>query len=175
MRGWPLPKWGNFLVHHLRWTEDQLADYLRKQGVAGQGNSIDVSRPPFALPAAVTLDLPYPPSVNRIWKHASTAMTKGKVYLAPSYVKWRKAAEKQLFVTPGWSTRRIVGAFAATIALAPPVKHPRGDLDNRIKAVLDFLQQSSIVKNDRDCEALSVFWASQEAAPLGCRVTVTPC
>lgn len=38
-------------MHHLRWTEDELADYLRKQGVAGQGNSADVSQPPFAPPS----------------------------------------------------------------------------------------------------------------------------
>lgn len=32
----------------MRWTEDQLAEHLDKHGVRGQGNTTDVSKPPFA-------------------------------------------------------------------------------------------------------------------------------
>lgn len=35
----------------MRWTEEQLADWQRKNGVPGAANTADVSRPPFKLPA----------------------------------------------------------------------------------------------------------------------------
>jgi hypothetical protein len=35
----------------MRWTEQQLADYLEKTGVPGAANPADVSDPPFAAPA----------------------------------------------------------------------------------------------------------------------------
>jgi hypothetical protein len=41
----------------MRWTEDQLQAHLARRGVAGAANLVDVSKPPFALPAA-TAELP---------------------------------------------------------------------------------------------------------------------
>lgn len=35
----------------MRWSEDRLADYLKRRGVPGAANTVDVSEPPFALPA----------------------------------------------------------------------------------------------------------------------------
>ena len=61
----------------MRWTEDQLAEHLRKRGVPGAANKADVSNPPFAL-VDMALDLPAPISVNesrRInWKARKKAM-----------------------------------------------------------------------------------------------------
>ena len=35
----------------MRWSEDRLADYLKRRGVPGAKNTADTSSPPFALPA----------------------------------------------------------------------------------------------------------------------------
>lgn len=126
-----------------------------------------------ALAAGLSLHLPFPPSVNRIWR-ASTQSAGKQVYIAPSYVKWKNLADALLMTQRGWMMRRVTGAFEVDIALCPPKGHPRGDLDNRIKAILDFLQRATIVSNDKHCQRITAYWAHQSAAPEGCRVTVKP-
>lgn len=128
---------------------------------------------PFHCPPDVVVDLPYPPSVNRLWR--STAAEKNRVYLSPSYVKWKEAADVLLLGAKGWRSKKIAGAFGIEIALCPTAQgHPRGDLDNRIKAVLDYLQRVEIIANDKNCQRLVAEWVVRERAPHGCRVTVTP-
>jgi crossover junction endodeoxyribonuclease RusA len=119
----------------------------------------------------VVLDLPYPPSVNKIWKH-SAALSAQRVYLAPSYILWKTHADALLMSKRGWSTKKIAGPFSIDIDLCPTTKYPRGDLDNRIKAVLDFLQRATVIRNDKDCQRLLVQWVEKERAPEGCRVTL---
>jgi hypothetical protein len=34
----------------MRWTEDQLADHLKRTGVRGSSTRVDVSKPPFKMP-----------------------------------------------------------------------------------------------------------------------------
>ena len=120
----------------------------------------------------IIIDLPYPPSVNKLWKH-SGALAKNKVYLAPSYVKWKSSADVLLMATRGWTMHRITGPFSIDIDLCCPTKYPRGDLDNRIKATLDYLQRATVIHNDKDCQRLVVQWVSQDRAPHGCRVTLS--
>lgn len=119
------------------------------------------------------IDLPYPPSVNRIWRSSTQAAGK-QVYISPSYRKWKDESNALLMTKRGWMMRRITGPFSVDIALCPPKGHPRGDLDNRIKAVLDFLQAATIVSNDKLCQLITAYWAHQSTAPEGCRAIVRP-
>lgn len=129
---------------------------------------------PFHCPADIVIDLPYPPSVNRLWR--STAAEKNRVYLSPAYVKWKDAADVLLLGAKGWRAQKITGAFHIEIALCPTAQgHPRGDLDNRIKAVLDYLQRVEIIHNDKHCQRLLAEWVDRAGAPNGCRVKVRPC
>lgn len=123
----------------------------------------------------IVIDLPFPPSINRIWR-ASAVIKSGsqKVYLAPTYKAWKSEADALLMTQRGWMMRRLTGDFAAQIDLCPPKGHVRGDLDNRIKAVLDFLQRATIVANDKHCQRVLAQWVKPEEAPHGCRVTVKP-
>ena len=129
---------------------------------------------PFHCPPdQVVIDLPYPPSVNRLWR--STAAEKNRVYLSPSYVKWKGAADALLLGSRGWRAKKITGAFHIDISLCPTSQgHPRGDLDNRIKAVLDYLQRIEIIANDKNCQRLLAEWVDLARAPHGCRVTLRP-
>lgn len=117
------------------------------------------------------LDLPYPPSINRIWRSNPRATTGKQVYIAPAYKAWKDEANGVLMQKRGWIVRRIKGSFSIDLALCPPKGHPRGDLDNRIKAVLDFLQASTIIENDKHCQLICAYWAP---GPVQCRVTVKP-
>jgi Holliday junction resolvase RusA-like endonuclease len=120
------------------------------------------------------VDLPYPPSINRIWRSNPRASTTGKqVYIAPSYRSWKDQASLALLQKRGWIMRRIKGSFSVELALCPPKGHPRGDLDNRIKAVLDFLQQATVIENDKHCQMICAYWAPWSNG-FECRVTVKP-
>jgi crossover junction endodeoxyribonuclease RusA len=155
----------------MRWTEQQLADHLERNGVPGRAVAINTASPPFELPGDVVIDLPFPPSVNRLWRSRSTDGA-SQVYLSPSYVKWKKAADAMALGTPfGF----VPGAFEAAINVCPPKGKVRGDLDNRIKAVLDWLQRVGVVADDKHCQRLMIEWVDAVRAPHGCRVFVRPC
>ena len=88
----------------------------------------------------ITLTLPVPPSSNRLWRSA-----KGRTYKAPAYTDWlseaygRIAAARAADQVPYRFTVRIV------------MPKTRTDLDNAIKPILDCLQRSGVVVDDRYC------------------------
>jgi Holliday junction resolvase RusA-like endonuclease len=122
---------------------------------------------PFHCPPDVVLDLPMPPSVNRIWRANRTG--KNKVSISPEYAAWKLHADR-LTLSMGQfrGLKTIVGPFEAHIVL----KRQCGDLDNRAKGILDWLQSRSVVVDDKFCERLTLQWGD---APHGCRVTVRAC
>lgn len=146
----------------MRWSEDRLADYLKRKGVPGAPNRVDVSRPPFAL-ADIVLDLPPPISVNRIWRKTKTGVIKSS-----AYTKWIARADAMLIeMDQIKGVRPIAGKFTSLIV----VRRSNLDLDNNSKVVLDFLQSRNFIVNDKLCEELTLRWGE---APTGCRVTVRP-
>ena len=125
----------------------------------------DVSEPPFAVPIVTILDLPLPPSTNRIW-----ARSPGGITLSKDYRIWKENADKfVLFTGAWWRATKITGRFTAEIVLDANERKRAGDLDNRIKATLDWCQSRELIRNDSDCDALTVCWGE---APTGCRVTL---
>lgn len=113
-----------------------------------------VSRP-------IVLDLPAPPSVNRLWRVSKSTVIKSDIYR-----RWVKSADEMLLSMAQYrGVKPIPGRFTATII----VKRSRIDLDNNSKAVLDYLQSRNFIVNDSLCEELTLRWGD---APTGCRVTV---
>lgn len=120
--------------------------------------------PPDPLIGGIVIDLPTPPSVNRIWR-ANKAGPK-HVSKSPEYRSWIRSADALAMSTAQFrGLKTIVGKFEAIIVL----KRVPGDLDNRTKGVLDWLQSRGVVTDDKYCERLTVAWGD---APTGCRVTV---
>lgn len=120
---------------------------------------------PFHAPADIVIDLPMPPSVNRIWR-ANKAGPKA-VSISPEYKKWKAHADSlALSMAQFRGLKTIVGPFEAKIVL----QRQRGDLDNRSKGVLDWLQSRGVIADDKFCERLTLEWGE---APHGCRVTVS--
>jgi Holliday junction resolvase RusA-like endonuclease len=62
----------------------------------------------------------------------------------------------------------IRGRFEIEIIIARTV----GDLDNRIKGVLDWCQSRHVIENDKHCEKITVEWGE---APRGCKVILRAC
>lgn len=122
--------------------------------------------PPFACPPDVVIDLPTPPSVNRIWranKAGPYTVSRSKEYLS-----WIRSADALAMSTAQFrGLKTVVGKFEAVIVL----KRIPGDLDNRTKGVLDWLQSRGVIVDDKYCERLTVAWGD---APTGCRVTIKP-
>jgi crossover junction endodeoxyribonuclease RusA len=116
---------------------------------------------------AVTLDLPFPPSTNRLWRHC-----RGRVVLNPEYRAWIKKTDDFLIYQKVKPAKvKVSGPFVAEIVLDENERKRGGDCDNRVKAVLDYAQRVEIINNDRLAKKVSVEWG---CAPHGCRLTIRP-
>jgi crossover junction endodeoxyribonuclease RusA len=112
-------------------------------------------------PIEIVINLPTPPSVNRLWRSG-----RGRVFRSASYTNWIRAADAELMARRQRPKKRIEGPFEAHVTLSRKV---RGDVDNRVKAVLDFLQSREIIRNDSDCQRLTV---ERGDAAAGCRLVL---
>ena len=96
------------------------------------------------------IHLPYPPSVNSIWKPTG----KGGIYKDAKAKAWATEA--------GWLVRasgvKVRGPFIFSLTAHRPDKRAR-DLDNISKVVLDALQAGGAIENDRLCQAVVMRWA----------------
>lgn len=119
--------------------------------------------------AALVIDLPRPPSVNAIWRSRTGANGKPQYYLDKRYATWKRAADN-LCMAKGWRKQALKGPFKAIITIDSTRRNLNSDIDNRAKAVLDFLERAGIIENDKLCEKVAVQWGR---APEGCRVVLT--
>jgi Holliday junction resolvase RusA-like endonuclease len=111
----------------------------------------------------IVLDVPFPPSVNHIWRRSPK-----RVFRSARYERWMKRADAAVMAAKQYPRRKIIGHFEAHILLDRDAGH--GDLDNRIKAVLDWTQSRDIILDDKDCQSLRIEWCDHDQAPQGCRV-----
>lgn len=124
--------------------------------------------PPFACPPDIVLDLPAPPSTNRIWMRAKAGNR--AVFTSPEYKKWKRAADDLIGAMAQMrGVKPIKGRFEAEIVLSE--KHTRIDLDNSVKALMDYCVRCQIVVDDgpKYLRRLVLDWGN---APHGCRVTL---
>ncbi|WP_106735942.1 hypothetical protein [Methylobacterium sp. 285MFTsu5.1] len=112
--------------------------------------------PVFAPPArrvvdSVTVLLPVPPSVNRIYRHTKErGPVKSDAYkLWIDGAGWRLQAQR-----PG----RVPGAYVLLLAVP---RSSRMDLDNSVKAVSDLLQRHGVVDNDRNAVRALLEWHAE--------------
>jgi Holliday junction resolvase RusA-like endonuclease len=100
---------------------------------------------------SLTFWLPFPLSVNRLWRH-----DRGRVHLSPDYVRWKRKADEAARVQ-GLDRSPIFGRHTLTVELSARFKRRRGDVDNRIKCVLDWCERYGL--DDGDCRRAIVEWA----------------
>lgn len=125
---------------------------------------IDCSDVPFLPPPDIEVHLPMPPSVNRIWRANKAGVGIKRVSISPEYRQWRNAADRLAIALGSCrGVKKIIGKFEAIIVL----QRTRGDLDNRVKGLLDWAQSRELVADDKNCERLTVEWGE---APYGCRL-----
>lgn len=95
-----------------------------------------------------TVLLPVPPSVNRAFRNVAG---KGRVKTR-DYRQWRRNAVLSIFAQVT-ASRRIGGRVRITINLPSKTK---GDIDNRIKGLLDALVDSRRIDDDKNVAQITV-------------------
>jgi crossover junction endodeoxyribonuclease RusA len=111
------------------------------------------------------LFLPFPPSLNGLFKNRKG----GRVKTDP-YKLWIADAQESLLKQLRHK-REHVGTVSIDLTLSPPNK-ARRDLDNTLKAIIDFLVSNKIIQEDdsRFVRRITAEW--KEEMPVGCYVTV---
>lgn len=115
-----------------------------------------------------TLILPYPPSANKIYRH-----TRHGVMLSSQTKKFRQQVSdyiEQIWPV-GFAT--IKGDLHVEVALSPPARIRRRDIDNPIKSLFDALTHAGIWEDDSQVSSLLVTFAT-DAAPGVATVRILP-
>jgi Holliday junction resolvase RusA-like endonuclease len=134
----------------------------------GLSPTINDGQPFTADTIEIILDLPFPPSANRLWR--STRFS-SRPYRSQEYISWMEEADMVVMAAKTYPRRKITGPFEVGILLSD-VGLRRSDGDNRIKALLDWCESRDVIRNDGDCRGGSWEWVESSKAPKGCRVTL---
>ena len=102
-----------------------------------------------------TIDLPLPPSVNRLWRS-----NRGRVHRAPRYLSWLKAAGWELVTQ---RPERLAGSVRVNISAGRPDRRRR-DVDNLGKALLDLLTKHEVIQDDSCVVSITCGWDDDVAA-----------
>lgn len=95
--------------------------------------------------------LPWPPSVNHIWRHVN-----GRTILSKKAREYFDAGKQDVWIQSGMmSIIPFTGPVKVELRLFPPDRRRR-DIDNLTKLCLDLLVKSSIIKDDSQVSALHV-------------------
>lgn len=124
----------------------------------------------------VRIDLPFPPSQNRIWVGGRGRNKAGpwRIYRSKQYLTWMKVADGEwLAQKPKGAFKTIEGPFKAQLKLSRPDKRRR-DSDNYHKVVMDWAQRVGIIKDDCNSLETRVGWVTDEEAPMGAVLIITP-
>lgn len=116
-----------------------------------------------------TLFLPFPPSVNGMFSG------KARRFKSDGYKQWLKEAKVELDIAKykaGFSWKNHKGKVEVHMLLRAPDNRVQ-DVDNRIKAVLDFLVKHEVIQSDdsRYVRGISAYWADDIGA-AGCVVQI---
>ena len=98
-----------------------------------------------ASPASFTLTLPLAPSTNNLFVNAGRTRRKSS-----DYRLWLKAALISLLMQ---RPRPVRGPIKVAISIP---ENARGDLDNRIKAALDFCVARDLIDDDRHIKEILI-------------------
>lgn len=94
----------------------------------------------------ITLSLPIPPSANNLFVNSK----RGR-YKSQRYRDWEAEAESCLWQQKPFDV--VIGAYEVEITLPEMI---RGDIDNRIKGLVDFMADKGITPDDKHMWKVSI-------------------
>ena len=115
----------------------------------------------------ITLNLPWPPSVNRIWRQGNRP---GQVYLDPKYKAWRAEADAVILSKRREIGPMVKGRFTIFLTFDETRRRKNTDCDNRIKVCLDALERMRVIEDDANVDKLDASWGPSD----GVRVCIFP-
>lgn len=120
-------------------------------------------------PLQIVVDLPRPPSVNRLWR-----VGRKRVYRSKAYLDWiRQADACWLMQKQKAPVKQIHGFFQAEIIVVRPDKRRR-DNSNLPKALYDFCERIQVIDDDCMDRDTRVRDGDSSEAPLGIRIIIKP-
>jgi crossover junction endodeoxyribonuclease RusA len=106
------------------------------------------------------LTLPWPPSVNKYYRHINKGQLAGRNLISEEGRAFRSAVDA--VVRQARARKAMAFPLEVRVAAYPPDRRKR-DLDNLLKATLDALQSSGVYLNDNQIESLSIYRAEPVA------------
>lgn len=100
--------------------------------------------------AGMTLELPWPPSVNTYWRN-----WRGHMVISTAGRQYTKAVQEQV---EKQGTQTYTGPIRVVIQAFRPDRRKR-DLDNLLKATLDALTKAGTWEDDSQIVDLRIYWA----------------
>jgi crossover junction endodeoxyribonuclease RusA len=119
---------------------------------------------------SLTLELPYPPSVNHYWRHPNKGKLVGRHVISHEGREYRVQVHKLVLITRLNGT--LTGRLWVDIELYPPDQRRR-DLDNAMKSLLDALQFSGVYRDDSQIDRLLILRRTMRKDGLAV-VTIQP-
>lgn len=102
---------------------------------------------------ALTLRLPFPPTVNTYWR-----FTRSGVLISASGRMFRANAIGAVIEQLKRMPKPMTGPVRITLELSPP-DNRRRDLDNYLKAIFDSLTHAGVWKDDSQIKKMNIEWA----------------
>ena len=97
--------------------------------------------------SALTLELPYPPSVNHYWRRVGARTLISR--------EGRRFRERVVSILARRRVRLMTGPLAVRVIAHPPDRRRR-DLDNITKALLDALEKGGVYGDDSQIDRLEI-------------------
>lgn len=98
----------------------------------------------------VTISLPFPPSANTYYRRGRFA-----TYLAPSGRRYKENVAEVISTHYPELSSALGGRLSVFLAISASSKR-RWDLDNRVKPVLDALQDAGVFEDDEQIDYISI-------------------
>jgi len=99
------------------------------------------------LTTKANLVLPWPPTINTYWR-----CVKNRVLLSKRGREYKRAVKTLSTQWPSFGDKRL----SVLIVLMPATRHEL-DIDNRMKPMLDVLEENHVMNNDSQVDSLLVF------------------
>lgn len=110
----------------------------------------------------MTLDLPWPPSVNVYWRH-----NRGRAHISHDGIEHRRRVGLAFFASSfRWQPFNASERLEVRLVVHPP-DNRRRDLDNLPKAILDGLQHAGVYADDSQIDSLWVLRGSVDPDKQG--------
>lgn len=110
----------------------------------------------------ITLELPFPPSVNTYWRNFN-----GRMLISKKGREYRKAVADQVLIQKG--AKHYSNKIKITIEAYRPDERKR-DLDNLLKAPLDALTHAGVYCDDNLIVYLIIYWAEDKGGKLKVKI-----